>query len=65
MKLLADERLDAGIVAVLRAVGYEVAYVAELSPGVSDDAVLTMANERAATLVTSGITPSRARQYAH
>ena len=44
MKLLADEGVDAGIVARLRSAGHDVVYVAELSPGITDDAVLELAN---------------------
>ena len=44
MKLLADEGADAAIVARLRLGGHDVVYVAELTPGITDDAVLELAN---------------------
>lgn len=43
MKLLADEGVDAAIVARLRADGHDVVYVAELSPSITDKAVLDLA----------------------
>jgi predicted nuclease of predicted toxin-antitoxin system len=53
VKLLADEGVDAAIVARLRADGHEVVYVAELSPGISDEAVLELANGDERVLVTA------------
>ena len=44
MRLLADEGVDAAIVARLRSDGHDVVYVAELSPGITDDTVLELAN---------------------
>ena len=44
MRLLADEGVDAAIVARLRDDGHDVVYVAELSPGITDEAVLELAN---------------------
>ncbi|MHB1318998.1 MAG: DUF5615 family PIN-like protein, partial [Anaerolineae bacterium] len=44
MKLVADEGVDAAIVARLRADGHDVVYVAELSPSITDGAVLELAN---------------------
>lgn len=40
MKLVADESIDAQIVAQLRRDGHEVLYVAEMSPSISDDEIL-------------------------
>lgn len=37
MKLVADESVDAAVVARLREAGHEIIYVAELSPSISDD----------------------------
>jgi predicted nuclease of predicted toxin-antitoxin system len=51
--LVADENIDAGIVVALRAAGHSVIYVRELEPGIDDDRVLRLANERGALLVTS------------
>jgi predicted nuclease of predicted toxin-antitoxin system len=53
MRLLADESVDQPIVVALRRDGHDVAYVAELSPGTSDDEVLDAANNRGAVLVTA------------
>lgn len=44
MRLLADEGVDAPTVARLRADGHDVTYVAELAPGITDEAVLDLAN---------------------
>ena len=40
MTFLADECVDRQIVELLRLDGHEVAYVAEMSPGIMDDVVL-------------------------
>ena len=53
MNLFVDESVDRQIVDRLRQEGYEVAYVAELSPSVTDDEVLREANNRNAILVTA------------
>ena len=44
MIFLADESLDRQIVDVLRRDDHVVLYVAEMDPGISDDAVLNKAN---------------------
>lgn len=53
MNLLADEGVDAQVVEALRADGHAVAYVAEMSPGVSDEQVLAHANATNALLLTA------------
>lgn len=53
MNLLADEGIDRQIVDSLREAGHDVLYAAEMEPGVSDEAVLELANENGATLLTS------------
>lgn len=53
MILVADEGVDRGIVARLRADGHEVLYIAEMEPGVSDEIVLERAREKSAVLITS------------
>ena len=53
LSLLADENVDRQIVALLRRDGHEVLYVAELDPGINDDAVLRYAKERHALLLTA------------
>ena len=44
MNLLADESVDGPIVERLRQAGHRVWYVAEMQPGISDDAVLDWVN---------------------
>ena len=46
MRIVADERVDGPIVVRRREDGHEVDYVAEMEPGISDDRVLSHANER-------------------
>jgi predicted nuclease of predicted toxin-antitoxin system len=53
VRLLADEGIDAAIVAHLRAHGHDVVYVAELSPGITDDAVLELSRTDQRVLMTS------------
>lgn len=53
MRLCVDESVDRQIVDRLRRDGHEVAYIAELDPGVSDDVVLATANEQRAPLLTA------------
>ncbi len=53
MNLLADEGVDRPIVEALRREGYTVLYVAEMSPGLSDTAVLAQAREVHALLLTA------------
>ena len=52
MKLLADEGVDAPIIERLRSEGYDVDYVAELAPGITDDEVLARAKNDRRLLVT-------------
>ena len=53
MNLVADEGIDRQIVERLRQDGHRVLYVAELDPGIADDAVLERATSASALLVTS------------
>ena len=53
MILLADESVDRQIVDGLREDGHTVLYVTEMDPGISDDAVLSLANEKKALLLTA------------
>lgn len=53
MTFVADEGIDSPIVARLRAEGHEILYVAEMTPGISDDEVLERANEKRAVLITA------------
>ncbi|GIW91583.1 MAG: hypothetical protein KatS3mg109_2015 [Pirellulaceae bacterium] len=53
MKILADEGVDRPIVERLRQSGHQVWYVVEMEPGISDDAVLDLANREEAVLLTT------------
>ena len=53
MIFLADESLDRQIVDVLRSDDHVVLYVAEMDPGISDDAVLKEAEMESAILITA------------
>ncbi len=53
MNFVADESVDRPIVDRLRQEGHSVWYVAEMEPGISDDAVLDIANREAALLLTA------------
>ena len=53
MNLLADENIDQPIVERLRHEGHSVAYVAEISPSITDDAILQQANLQSALLLTA------------
>jgi hypothetical protein len=46
MQFVADESVDAQIVTKLRQDGFEVFYIAEASPSISDTKVLAAANRR-------------------
>ncbi len=53
MNLVADEGVDRQIVDRLRQDGHQVFYVAEMQPGIPDEAVLDLANHEDALLVTA------------
>jgi len=53
MILLADESVDRQIVDQLREDGHTVLDVTEMDPGISDEAVLSLANEKEALLLTA------------
>ncbi len=53
MNFVADESVDRQIVERLRNNGHSVWYVAEMSPSISDDEVLQLANKDTAPLITS------------
>ncbi len=53
MRLVADESVDQPIVEALRQFGHDVIAVAEMAPGVSDDEVLELSEERDAVLLTA------------
>lgn len=52
MNLLADEGVDRPIVEHLRREEHHVLYIAEMSPGISDDVILAQANAENALLLT-------------
>ncbi|GIL14445.1 MAG: hypothetical protein BroJett038_31650 [Chloroflexota bacterium] len=51
-QFLADESCAAVIVHTLRALGYDVVYVAELAPGISDSDILAQGNREKRIIVT-------------
>ena len=51
MTFVADEGVDGAVVKKLRE-HHSVFYVAEMSPGITDDAVLALANNKQALLIT-------------
>jgi predicted nuclease of predicted toxin-antitoxin system len=53
MNLLADESVEGQIVEQLRQDGHAVLYIAEMEPGITDEAVLERANEKNALLLTA------------
>jgi len=53
MNFLVDEGVDRQIVDKLRQDGHAVLYIAEMAPGIADDEVLEIANEKGALLLTS------------
>jgi predicted nuclease of predicted toxin-antitoxin system len=52
VRFFCDEGVDRQIVDRLRADGFAVDYVAEISPSIQDEMVLEQANARGALLVT-------------
>jgi predicted nuclease of predicted toxin-antitoxin system len=53
VNFLADEGVESEIVESLRALGHDVLYVLEMSPGISDSDVLDLANKASSILITS------------
>ena len=53
MKFIADECIDRQIIDLLRKIGYEILYVTEIEPGISDKKVLDIANRESAVLITA------------
>ena len=52
MEFVADESCDFAVVRALRANGHEVIAIAEISPRVSDEEVLALANDARRVLIT-------------
>jgi len=53
MNFIADENVERQVVARLRQDGHQVFDVANMDPGISDDEVLSLANESQAVLLTA------------
>ena len=53
MQFVADESVDVQIVTRLRQDGFDVFYIAEASPSISDTKVLAAANRRKSVLITA------------
>ncbi|MGI8910247.1 MAG: DUF5615 family PIN-like protein [Rubrobacteraceae bacterium] len=53
MNLLADEGVDRQIVDRLRREGHDILYIAEMEPGIPDEAVLEAANRESRLLLTA------------
>ena len=53
MNLLADEGVDRQIVNRLRREGHDILYIAEMEPGMPDEAVLESANRESRLLLTA------------
>jgi predicted nuclease of predicted toxin-antitoxin system len=53
LKIIADESIDKQIVDRLRSDGHLVLFIAELEPGIVDDAVLQLSRESNAVLLTA------------
>ena len=53
MKFLADEGVDRQIVERLRVDGHDVAYIAELDPGISDEVILSQSRASGSVLLTA------------
>jgi predicted nuclease of predicted toxin-antitoxin system len=53
VKIVADENIDQQIVDRLRSDGHEVLSIADLDPGIDDDAVLLKSRESNSVLVTA------------
>ena len=52
MQFLADESCDFAVVRALRAVGYDVSAMVEITPGAEDEAVLAIARSQNRVLLT-------------
>lgn len=53
MRIVADEGVDRQIIDRLRRDGHDVIYIAELDPGIDDEAVLQDARDAEALLITA------------
>lgn len=53
MKIITDENIEIEIVIALREAGYDVTDIKEVYPGIDDSAVLSLARETEAVLLTN------------
>jgi predicted nuclease of predicted toxin-antitoxin system len=53
LKIVADESIDKQIVDRLRSDGHDVVFIAELDPGIADEAVLLTSRESNSVLLTA------------
>ena len=53
MKFLADESVDFPIVKLLRENNFDVDYIAEIKPGITDKQVINLANQKKGILITA------------
>lgn len=53
MRLLADENVEQPVIEALRVAGHDVASIADIAPGASDDDVLRLANAESRVLLTN------------
>ena len=53
MRFLADESVDGPVVKKLREDGCDIKYIAEMTPGITDEKVLQIANDSRALLLTA------------
>lgn len=53
MRFIADEGVEAPVVGRLRDLGHSVWYVAEMEPGMTDEAVLLLTGHQMAILITN------------
>jgi predicted nuclease of predicted toxin-antitoxin system len=52
VRFLADESCDFAVVTALRTAGHDITAIAEISPGVEDDVVLSLAHSETRVLLT-------------
>jgi predicted nuclease of predicted toxin-antitoxin system len=55
LKLLADENIDAAIIAWLRSTRLDVAWIAEIEPSISESAVIQLARSQDRTLLANDL----------
>lgn len=53
MKFLADENIESELVSALRELSFDISDIKEISPGISDEDVLSLAKNMSAILITN------------